>query len=104
MSISDIKEWFRKWCAGTKRGGGVLIGSSIQELLVDFDAHPERTTYSEEYLAWVKSEREKKKEQFKSLTSSQHVFAEWCFKNSVIISQLGNIEDIFISIRQYLKQ
>lgn len=104
MTKEDIRDWFWKWCKRTKRSGGVLVGNSIRELLTDFDDHPERTVYSEEYLAWIKSEKERLKDKFQSLTSSQHVFAEWCFKNSNTLSQIGNIEDIFISVRKHLKQ
>ena len=31
-----ILSFYRKWCAETGRGGGVLIGSSIRELLTAF--------------------------------------------------------------------
>lgn len=31
-----VIDWFEKWCKDTKRGGGVLIGTSIKELLKDF--------------------------------------------------------------------
>lgn len=31
-----ISQWFDKWCEDTKRGGGVLITTSIKELLIDF--------------------------------------------------------------------
>lgn len=100
----DIKNWFGKWVKKTKRGGGVLIGSSIHELLTDFDAHPERTDYSEDYLAWIHNEKEVKKGKFKPLTSSQHVFAEWLFKNKSTLSQIGDIENIFLAIRKHLKK
>lgn len=32
MSL-DVKEYFLKWCKETKRSGGILVGSSIQEFL-----------------------------------------------------------------------
>jgi len=104
MVEADIKNWFKKWATKTKRGGGVLIGSSIHELLTDFDAHPERTDYSEDYLSWVKSEKDKKKDEFKPLTGSQHVFAEWLFKNKHTISQIGDVERIFMEIREFTKK
>jgi hypothetical protein len=31
-----IRDWFNVWCAGTKRSGGILITTSIKELLTDF--------------------------------------------------------------------
>lgn len=29
----DFKKIFKEWCVATKRSGGVLVGSSIQEFL-----------------------------------------------------------------------
>lgn len=107
MTTTGIKKWFTKWCDKTKRNGGVLIGKSIAELLFDFDAHPKRCTYSEKYLAWVKSEMSKPKEKQlfpNGLTSSQHVFAEWLLKNSDTVSAIGNLEDVFISVRNFIKR
>lgn len=31
----SIDDWYKEWCKRTKRNGGVLIGSSIKELLLD---------------------------------------------------------------------
>lgn len=36
MKPEEIKVWYAQWCKGTKRNGGILIGSSIQELLQAF--------------------------------------------------------------------
>jgi hypothetical protein len=36
MTQEQIRDWYKKWCNDTKRGGSVLIGSSIQELLMAF--------------------------------------------------------------------
>lgn len=33
---NNIQEFYQEWCKKTKRSGGVLIGSSIKELLTDF--------------------------------------------------------------------
>lgn len=33
----EIYDWYKKWCKETKRNGGILIGSSIQELLQSFN-------------------------------------------------------------------
>lgn len=35
----SIDEWYKKWCEKTGRNGGILIGSSIKELLSDFKYH-----------------------------------------------------------------
>ena len=32
----DINEFYKNWCKNTKRNGGILIGSSIKELLTAF--------------------------------------------------------------------
>lgn len=34
-----ILTWFDKWCKDTKRSGGILVTTSIKELLTDFYAH-----------------------------------------------------------------
>src|SRR6185312_5209855 len=31
-----VKKFYSQWCKDTKRNGGILIGSSIKELLTDF--------------------------------------------------------------------
>lgn len=97
MKPDDIKQWYSIWCKATKRNGSVLVGKSIQQLLNDFCSHPIETNYSPKYLKWVKDNGQK------NLTSAQHIFAEWCFMNEKIISQIGNIEDVFIKINHYLK-
>jgi len=33
MLSKEVEEFYKKWCLKTKRGGGVLIGTSIKELL-----------------------------------------------------------------------
>lgn len=101
MNTADIDIKYRKWSAATKRSGGILIGSSIKELLLHFFKPPKRAEFSEEYLEWIKEES--KKDDFKPLTSSQHLFAEWCFENKNMIGQLGNMGTIFQSITNYLK-
>jgi len=101
MNSLDIDIKFKKWCTATKRNGGVLIGSSIRELLNFFFKPPQRAEFSQEYLDWVSVES--KKEGFKPLTSSQHLFAEWCLENKTMISQIGDMETIFKSITNHLK-
>ena len=36
---TSIEEFYKKWCKETKRSGGVLIGSSIRELLIAFQLY-----------------------------------------------------------------
>ena len=43
MTSEEIKSWYRQWCKKTKRGGSILITSSIQELLQDFQKNFEDT-------------------------------------------------------------
>ena len=38
-----ILTWFDKWCKDTKRGGGVLVTTSIKEVLTDFYHHIKST-------------------------------------------------------------
>ena len=40
------------------------------------------------------------------LTNTQHRFAEWLLleENRKIIGQLGNLDDIFVAVRKYVKQ
>ena len=33
---NNIDKFYKNWCKQTKRGGGVLVGSSIKELLEAF--------------------------------------------------------------------
>lgn len=37
MNEKQIEEWYRNWCKETERGGGILIGHSIRELLLAFN-------------------------------------------------------------------
>ena len=97
MKKEDIINWFNDWCKRTSRNGGVLIGKSIIELLQDFASYPEATKYSPQYLMWVKETNQS------GLTSGQHKFAEWCIKNTNTVTEIGNREEIFISIRKFLK-
>ena len=38
MTKEEILKWYKQWCKATRRNGGILIGSSIQELLSDYTA------------------------------------------------------------------
>lgn len=79
-----------------KKDSGVTIGMFF-EIAADRALEPERTEYSEDFLLWVAATGAK------NLTSSQHVFVEWCFKHKETLSQIGGIEELFNSVRQYLK-
>lgn len=39
MTDEQLKAFYAKWCKDTQRGGGVLVGASIRELLVSFYEH-----------------------------------------------------------------
>lgn len=63
--------------------------------------------YSEEYIKWVQQAK------LPPLTNTQHRFAEWLLEeertgvktdNRKTISQIGDLEKIFISVRRYIKQ
>ena len=60
----------------------------------------ENELFSNEYKAWVKQSG------LPPLTNTQHTFAEWCLKPEIakIISQIGNIDEIFYSIKKWLKR
>ena len=106
MNLQDIKYWFSKWCKGTKRSGGILIGSSIQELLVDFSADPSRINYSDEYREWLNWKREKckfQKKEFTPLTTSQHTLIEWLLQNESKIGQIGDVEKTISEVREYVR-
>lgn len=53
--------------------------------------------FSKEYLDWVKESN------LKNLTNTQHKFAEFLLKNHTEIGKIGNLEDIFTSVRKYVK-
>lgn len=55
--------------------------------------------YSEEYLKWVQQAK------LPALTNTQHRFAEWLLQedNAKVLSQVGNLESIFESIRHYVR-
>ena len=53
--------------------------------------------YTEEYLKWVKETQQK------DLTGNQAMFAQWLLDNKSIVNTMGNMEDVFLSIRNYLK-
>lgn len=56
--------------------------------------------FSEKYKQWVKQAN------IEPLTNTQQKFAEWLLleENSKQISQIGNLDIIFKSIRQFLKK
>jgi predicted TPR repeat methyltransferase len=54
---------------------------------------------SKEYLEWVKQSK------LSQLTNTQHNFAEWLLeeKNAKMLMKIGNLDEIFISVRKHLK-
>lgn len=60
----------------------------------------ENQIYSKEYIKWVQQSK------MKPLTNTQHKFAEWLLSedNAKVISQIGDLNDIFISVRKFLKK
>ena len=54
---------------------------------------------SEKYKNWVKQSN------LPPLTNTQHRFAEWLLQkeNEIIISQIGDLDKIFLSVRKWLK-
>lgn len=55
---------------------------------------------TELYLEWVKDAN------LPPLTRTQKEFAEWLLKeeNAKVISQIGGLDEIFISVRNFLKK
>lgn len=62
-----------------------------------------RTKFSPEYMDYVKWAKGQNKATLE-LTNSQHDFAEWLLENKETVGQIGNMEAVFISIRDYLRQ
>ena len=54
-------------------------------------------SFSAEYLAFIKQA------ELPPLTNTQHYFAEWLIKNEDRITQIGDLEIIFIKVRRWLK-
>jgi hypothetical protein len=56
--------------------------------------------FSEEYKKWVGQSG------MKNLTNTQHRFAEWLLQDDIakVIAQIGDLDAIFISVRQYIKR
>lgn len=55
--------------------------------------------FSEAYLEWVKQAN------LPPLTNTQHRFAEWLLQedNTKVISQIGDLDTIFLSVRRFVK-
>lgn len=56
-------------------------------------------SYSEEYLKWVKDA------DLPELTNTQHKFAEWLLSKEISkrINVIGSLDDVFKSVRKYLR-
>lgn len=55
--------------------------------------------FSQDYLDWVKQVN------LPPLTNTQHKFAEWLLleENAKVISQIGDLDTIFLSVRRFVK-
>ena len=55
--------------------------------------------FSEDYLTWAKQAN------LPPLTNTQHRFAEWLLQedNAQVISQIGDLDTIFLSVRRFVK-
>lgn len=58
---------------------------------------PVSGSFSAEYLDFIKQA------ELPPLTNTQHYFAEWLIKNAEIITQIGDLEIIFVKVRRWLK-
>jgi len=61
---------------------------------------PEDTIFSSQYLKWVAQSN------FPPLTNTQHKFVEWLLlkENAKVITQIGNLDTIFVSVRKWAKE
>lgn len=57
-----------------------------------------KNQYSKEYLDWVKQA------DIPPLTNTQHYFAEWLLENKDKLTQIGDLDIIYLKVRKYLKQ
>jgi hypothetical protein len=55
------------------------------------------------YQEFLKSYKEKHKD-FKGFTRTQYNFIMWLIENQKQITQLGDLDDLFKSVRHFLKQ
>jgi len=57
-------------------------------------------TTNSDYIEWVKQAN------LPPLTNTQYKFAQWLLQeeNRKVISQIGNLDDIFISVRSWVKK
>jgi site-specific DNA-methyltransferase (adenine-specific) len=78
-------------------------------MIVVFKPKITKPMFSKEFKKWLEYENEKSEKQKTkklSLTNTQHRFAEWLLleENSKVISQIGNLNEIFFLVRTYLKK
>lgn len=74
--------------------------SEMDALLQSHNRKQQKTpTFSKDYLEWVKQSG------LPHLTNNQHRFAEWLLHhdNREVMSQIGNMDDVFTSIRKWIK-
>ena len=73
------------------------VGTGTEAAIVDNIVLP--AVFSQDYLEWVKQAN------LPPLTNTQHKFAEWLLQedNRKVISQIGGLDEIFISVRKWVK-
>ena len=69
-------------------------------VITNFMSNQENSSYSENYLRWVKIAKEKG---IKPLTRSQYEFAEFCLKNHKQVGKIGDMLKIFNEMRDFIK-
>ena len=73
------------------------VETGTEDAIVDNTVLP--AVFSQDYLEWVKQAN------LPPLTNTQHKFAEWLLQedNRKVISQIGGLDEIFISVREWVK-
>lgn len=66
MTNAEVDKWFKDWCKTTHRNGGILVGSSIKELLYSLNGK-------------INNNQSLPDSYYKGLTS----FNKWSHKNSM---------------------
>jgi len=85
------------------KGKDVVNWCYVDDMVTLFETtifQRDNSVFSNDYLKWVKQAN------LPPLTNTQHKFAEWLFSCDISkrISQIGDMESIFISVRKWLKK
>jgi len=66
----------------------------------DYTTKTNNAIFSKDYLEWVKQSN------LPPLTNTQQQFAEWLLRedNAKVISQIGDLDTIFSSVRKFVKR